>query len=559
MSTAESAAGARAVTLAPRRAPWWLGAYAGLLLAGAWLLAHQVNPDGVAYLRLAEYWARGEVARAVSGYWSPLYSWLLAPWLLAGVPGLLAAKCLGALLALAWVVAVSRLARRWVTTPWGRGLVAAVAGLWGLGWALSLIGPDFLLAVLLTSYFCVVVDPAVLRRPARALGAGLLGGVAFLAKAYALPFVASHLLVTLALHAAGEPRGRRLRRMALGAAAGLGGVALAAGPWIAVLSATYGEPTVTRAVGRNRPLVADESVFLPWALRIPPELRLNRVEPGRLTTWETPERFVPTLLSGPPATDPAAIRWGLVAEILGNVVAVRDRLAGVDALHLGLAGLVAAALLAAFGPAERARRLQDLWGVLTVAQYAAGFVPLVAREERYFWPVGGLLAILAVSVAERGGAALAPGAPAGGMLARRAVTGAVAASFLLAGAVTLVETVRASRPDYGALGARLAAVARQHGVRRPVPLAGNEWGRPLYTAYAMGWPMHGMAASREPEALARDLRAAAVGLFLVFEDRTLAARLRASPAFTPLGDFGLPRARRLQVSAFLVEGAPGLR
>ena len=37
-----------------------------------------VNPDGVSYLDIADAYLRGDWHAAVSTYWSPLYSWLLA-------------------------------------------------------------------------------------------------------------------------------------------------------------------------------------------------------------------------------------------------------------------------------------------------------------------------------------------------------------------------------------------------------------------------------------------------------------------------------------------------
>jgi hypothetical protein len=72
--------------------PWWafvaLTVYTALLVSLAFPLSKQINPDGVAYLRIAGYYLSGDLGKAVSGYWSPLYSWLLIPWLAAGVPGL---------------------------------------------------------------------------------------------------------------------------------------------------------------------------------------------------------------------------------------------------------------------------------------------------------------------------------------------------------------------------------------------------------------------------------------------------------------------------------------
>jgi hypothetical protein len=58
---------------------WLLRAAVALAgLGQAWVYRYESNPDGTAYLDLAKAWLRGDWAHALSSYWSPLYSWLLA-------------------------------------------------------------------------------------------------------------------------------------------------------------------------------------------------------------------------------------------------------------------------------------------------------------------------------------------------------------------------------------------------------------------------------------------------------------------------------------------------
>src|SRR3989442_5565017 len=54
-----------------------------LAIAG-WINRQALNPDGVAYMRIASYYAAGRMDLAITGYWGPLLSWLLVPWLKAG-------------------------------------------------------------------------------------------------------------------------------------------------------------------------------------------------------------------------------------------------------------------------------------------------------------------------------------------------------------------------------------------------------------------------------------------------------------------------------------------
>src|SRR5262245_19813753 len=69
----------------------WLAHLAGLALLG-WHFRHALNTDAVAYIRIASYYAEGNTSLAVSGYWGPLLSWIMAGFLKCGVSPLLAAR-----------------------------------------------------------------------------------------------------------------------------------------------------------------------------------------------------------------------------------------------------------------------------------------------------------------------------------------------------------------------------------------------------------------------------------------------------------------------------------
>lgn len=548
-----------------RRGALALGAYAALAVAAAFHFSDQINPDGVAYLRIAGYYGSGDLSRAVSAYWSPLYSWLLAPCLALGVPGLLATKLLGALLAVAWVHGVGLLAARYVESAPARALLLAATAVGALAWSMRIIAPDLLLAVLLTYYFHVVADPALTDRPDRAFAIGLLGGLAYLAKAYALPFFLAHFLGTIAFAgwpgADGARLGRvRWRRCALAAGAGLLGFALLAGPWVAVLSVTQGRLTFSTAPSRNQPIAGDASVFLPFALRLAPEQRLARLPPGRLTSWETPDRRPAAFLSTPPAFDPAVVMRHRLRELGGNLITIRDRLSGFDYFHLALPGVLGAVFLALLRRHERGVAAPEIWGAFTIALYAGGYLPLYATEQRYFWPIAGLLLVLAGGCAEKfAGAAvgLAGSPPARPARVVRAAVAVVALSFFLVGAQGLVELGATPRPEYRSVARRVVEAARRNGTTVRGPIAGNEWPRTLYTAYTMNLPMAGVTTSRDPAALADEMAAVGVRLYLVFDDRTLAAQLRGSGRFRHLGDITPRGAPGSVVAAFELPGRNG--
>src|ERR1700730_18642675 len=55
---------------------WIFAVTAGVLQT--WSYRFYIEPDGVNYLDIASAYQRGDWSAAVNGYWSPLFSWLLA-------------------------------------------------------------------------------------------------------------------------------------------------------------------------------------------------------------------------------------------------------------------------------------------------------------------------------------------------------------------------------------------------------------------------------------------------------------------------------------------------
>jgi hypothetical protein len=62
------------------RASYWASA---IILGGAqtWYVRHRIISDGVSYLAIAQAYLRGDWHNAINGYWSPLYSWVIAGYL----------------------------------------------------------------------------------------------------------------------------------------------------------------------------------------------------------------------------------------------------------------------------------------------------------------------------------------------------------------------------------------------------------------------------------------------------------------------------------------------
>src|SRR5258706_3649627 len=51
---------------------------------------YEITPDGISYISVAQKYLDGNFSDAINGFWGPLLSWLLVPFLAVGIPSLLA-------------------------------------------------------------------------------------------------------------------------------------------------------------------------------------------------------------------------------------------------------------------------------------------------------------------------------------------------------------------------------------------------------------------------------------------------------------------------------------
>ncbi len=340
-----------------------------------------IGNDGIAFIRHAMYLADGRFLDSVSSYWSPLLVWSLAPFQLLGVDGLVASRAVMTLWGLALLWASAQFANRCTSLqrPW-KTLALALIALAAANWSSQRLNGDLPMAACLIGYGAFAAGSDLLRQRRSQIFAGLLGGAAFLAKAYALPFVLLHFPFSVLARAWASENARRSDTLRAGAI-GLAMFALIAGPWVGVLSWKYGELTISSAGAINHAIVGPAVApgTNPWDVH--PIDRMRLPPPGRITVWEEPERLTYHWWS--PFESRAHFQHQM--RVIGrNTLAILGDLRRFDAFGLCVIVLVGLHLTLAWR-GSRLAQFRWLWLVGTVGIFSAGYLPLW-YEARYLYP-----------------------------------------------------------------------------------------------------------------------------------------------------------------------------
>jgi hypothetical protein len=198
----------------------------------------RLTGDATLYLSIAEKYIRGDFSNAVNGYWGPLLSWLLVPFLYLGSSHMFAINALNLIFGLLTIIGVWRLSYKFQTDEKTRVII--LLPLVPVLLFISLIEPmDFLLLCVLIFYLNVVFRKDYPDRVSHGLSSGVLGACAYFAKPYGLPFFISHFLLINACHYFGSSLKEHKKNVLRNAVAGFVIFSLLSGVWIALISNKY--------------------------------------------------------------------------------------------------------------------------------------------------------------------------------------------------------------------------------------------------------------------------------------------------------------------------------
>ena len=202
----------------------------------------RLTGDATLYLGIAEKYIRGDLSNAINGYWGPLLSWLLIPFLYFGASHLFAINALNLIFGLLTISGVWKLSCRFEMSDNIR--IVILIPLVPILVFISLIEPmDFLLLCILVFYLNIIFNKNYSANISHAISAGILGALAYFSKPYGFPFFISHFAIFNMLHYFAVTSKVQKRDVLRNVIAGFIIFALFSGIWISLISNKYGHLT----------------------------------------------------------------------------------------------------------------------------------------------------------------------------------------------------------------------------------------------------------------------------------------------------------------------------
>lgn len=347
--------------------------------------------DGIGYMMVSKRLAQGDYTRAINGCWSPLHSWLIAPFFKWGVDGITAFKVSNGIIGLGILVWTNRLLNK---TQIGEtlktvALITCIPIL--INYVYHDLAADVLFCFLVLVYIDIVTGKDFFQNRNKNIACGIIGCLCYFAKTYGFIFFpVSFLLVQVVLYKASSLPNRKalLTRNLLWA---IPVFLLLASPWIYLLSNKYGFMTFGYAGQLN----------LKWEL-------LNRLEyegsllkappyPDSPANWEDPLHY-------PYRYEKASFFTLLIREIrliLTNVMTAIEQLTTLSFFSIAIITGLSIYLLK---KRDTLHTLFFLFIVLIPVGYLA-----ISIQPRYIYPITFLLLISGIFLIQKGMEIVQPG------------------------------------------------------------------------------------------------------------------------------------------------------
>jgi hypothetical protein len=206
-----------------------------------------IDTDGISYLHVASFIAKAEYYNSLNSCWSPLSSWLLAPFIKAGFNPILSAKYINGLLGLLTLYSCYSLIEKININETIKKILPFPIVIFLLSCCFHELCADLLVLFLLTLYLNLIFSNNFINNNYKIALAGALGAVCYFAKAYSFPFFLFHFFITLVLLLKKNKPDNFLPTLIKKTAIAFIIFFIIVTPYIIALSVKYGSPQISSA------------------------------------------------------------------------------------------------------------------------------------------------------------------------------------------------------------------------------------------------------------------------------------------------------------------------
>lgn len=201
--------------------------------------------DGICYISIAQKYATGDVSNAINGYWGPLFSWLLVPFVVNGFTplfSLISAKILSLIIGFVTLIGLRWLSYRFEIDETIRKLFVFALIIPILCFALTELTSDLLMTCALIYFLVFLMDSDYPNNHWNGLMCGFTGALAYFSKSFGFPFFLALFVLFSFLYY--FKKFKSDKRVIKNLILGLIVFFLLSGSWMLILHEKYGEFTI---------------------------------------------------------------------------------------------------------------------------------------------------------------------------------------------------------------------------------------------------------------------------------------------------------------------------
>ena len=334
-----------------------------------------INSDGIAYISIAKSYLSGNIPQAINGYWSPLYSWLLMPFIAiwpGNLENVISTKILAIIIGLFTLIGAYLILNQLKSTDPLKTIILLALIPFMLYFTFNYITPDLLVACLLLYYLNFLMDEKYRKSKYMGLITGLCGALAFLSKSYVFFFFLIHFILTNLYYIKKFPMdGSAVKKNLL---LGLSVFLIISGTWAGIISEKYGVVTIGTTGSYNYALVGPESDghanYYQGILKPPNE--------SSVSSWEDPSYFQVKKWNPIKSSQNFNHQIMIILNNIGDIIHISFNMLFIPIL----ASMLALFLL--FKTRERSTKDNIIIILGTMVLYTGGYV-FILIEERYLW------------------------------------------------------------------------------------------------------------------------------------------------------------------------------